>query len=269
MKISLSNWKHCFLMMLFAASESLCAQTITVNNMTEKAVDNGVSEYTLSKRDPHLVYAYSEPMQTDGKFVELKLDINWLSKKKNDSIVEIFWSSGSEGFELKNSLRSPITEANSIIQIPVDRLQKTIGALRIDFEKCDCRIKMSEPKWLNYDDVEAPTHLVDLSNYLDLKNGKDIALDKWIGMQLKARSPGVFVNSGYDPRILNTENLELPLGYAAGVYFEFDFDFDNEVQKFQLFWLLKNSRWSPRKSAYFALLRPSGAASGRKIFLPF
>ena len=259
----------CFVSALIFTTAS--SQELATHDLVRESNEDGNIVYLVGENDPHIVYLYPLPQKTVGKFIELEIELNSLKKSNMAKpVLELFWATPDSSFNSSNSIQLPVNLGRAVISIPIDRLADTVSAFRVDIDNCNCKMEIVNPKWFSYSKGDSPEFPLEFSNYLALKNGYDIPVADWGSRQLNSPSTGVFTFKNWDPRIINKKDLELPLNKAAGIFFDFDYNFSEKIQKFQLFWLLKGStKWSPFRSAYFALIHSSNSSLKRKVFIPF
>ena len=269
-KRKLILWLYaCFVSVFISTTAS--SQELAIYNLVRESNEDGSVFYLLGKNDPHIVYLYPRIQKTAGKFIELEIQLNSLKQSNTAKpALELFWASSDSDFNSINSIQLPANFGRTLISIPIDRLADTVSAFRVDVDNCNCTMEIINPKWLSYPKGGPPKFPSEVSKYLELKNGYDIPVAYWGSRQLNSPSTGVFTFKNWDPRIINRKDLELPLNKAAGIFFDFDYNFSEKVQKFQLFWLLKGAtKWSPFRSVHLALTHSPNSSLKRQVFIPF
>ena len=103
-----------------------------------------------------------------------------------------------------------------------------------------------------------------------LYSGFNIPLDRWGGQEFKQVGVGTFTAGGWDPRIINKDEIDIPFKSLAGAYFEFDFPNPHPVQHFELFWQTNKQLISVKRSIHFATDRDNKVwPTPQRIYIPF
>ncbi|MBT8116012.1 MAG: hypothetical protein KJP04_11545, partial [Arenicella sp.] len=256
----------CLLPSVFIAS-GVAAQTVRLNSVTQVTPGS----FLLGAPDPHIVYTFEQGIDTSGMGVHMAIELAAQAEipATGEAAGQIFWATGSHGFEEKFSLKFPLNRGSNELFIPLGRLDDNITKLRIDVDGCECLLKVDGPHWRPDSDQQQAYFPESAIAFLDLKSGRDIPPANWVGVQFDSPAPGVFEFSGWDPRIVTTEDLNLPLNIAAGVYFDFNYNLPFEFHKFELFWKLDRLNWSQRRSAHFILPSNKVRQGEFKVFIPF
>ena len=255
-----------FLLMLLAANVS--AQSVELHDVTQLAD----GQYDPGTTDPHFIFSYPQPKNTQGQTVWLNVSL--LLKTGADGIPsesagQFFWANDQHGFESKYSIEFQLDQPINRVAFPMELIDTGVSAIRIDIDRCACLITLAEPQWHSSSDQQSLHYPSGLDWYLDLANGRNITIDNWVGIQLNSPVTGVFEFSDWDPRIVNKDDLSVPADVAAGIYFDFDYNFSGRFQKFEVFWRLENSNWSPLSSTHFVLPNPPDGGTNRRVFIPF
>lgn len=243
------------------------AQTIELHDIQQNTSNN---HYKIGAYDPYIVFLYPEPIQTESTVAEVNISLKGQNFEDSEQSIEIFWASGTEKFNGKNKVKLLLDQPQQKLLVPLELLDSSLTALRFDIDGCqDCLLSIDKPnfKVANMDSPES-FHKAFLNLYT-LKHGRDIAISEWVGQDLTTVSPGEFSYYGWDPRIINTENLSLPMDRARGVFFDFDYDLSSKVQALELFILFENSKWSPKRTVHFAWIKNNPNQHNHKLFIPF
>ena len=257
-----------FLLILCVAYSALAQSVdITLNDISLKSKQRDT--YVLGKTDPFLILHYETATDTLDQVLDLKLTVSPLEDSDISPRAQLFWSQTDSGFSQKNSIRFPLAYGEQAFTLPLSLMDQKIKSLRLDFENCPCEVTLTPLPWVSSKKsiaAQIPRGLLIKQAAL---TGLDIPISEWVGQELKQIDPRTFINTGWDPRIINTSDLDLPLDKTAGVYFDFDFDIKDSIQKFELFWKLSNTKWSALRSAHIALDSTEANSSRKQIFIPF
>lgn len=223
-------------------------------------------QYQVSGRDPYVVFPDLDKTQANDTGVVFELRLVDAKRASNPS-AQIHWSDDKNQFDNKNHISTQLNSGPNKFVIPFEQVAIPTSRFRIDIERCsNCIVEIKQPVWVKQIPIDA-TLPSGLSSFLRLYHGYDLDISDWGGKELIKSAPANFSFKGWDPRIINQTPLNIPSHMASGIYFEFDYNGENEYQTYELFWVLTGLKTSALRSAHFLL--PNDGDSRKQVFLPF
>jgi hypothetical protein len=258
------------LSLILALAIALCgelaiAQWPMLHDFEELADDR----YRPSGLDPYMIFALEprpESSSQENSGLALVIHIEPLAKPQNPQI-QIFWATDEEAFQTHRRLDLAVQAGENRFFLPFESFDDELSKIRLDLDGCNCALQLTEFAVVpstNALEADIPSAL---EHFLTVKNGLNIELDDWRGVELSSSAKGEFGFSGWDPRIINETPFDVPIDRYAGVFFEFNYDLQRPYQTYEIFWYLEGLSSNARRSAHFLLA--GNKVARYKVYVPF
>ena len=226
----------------------------------------GQERYQVTGEDPYLLFERpTGESATDGLWLELEL----LSEEpiQDNRALHIYWANQADTMTAEQLITSEFELGSNRFVLPLEKLGSNGKAVRLDIERCGgCVVKAFTPIGTQgaVDESAYPSGFDVFSKRFQ---GENIAVSDWFGEELREFGNGAFGFKSWDPRVINTTLLGIPIDSIAGIYFEFDYNNAGDYHSYELFWYLQGLPWSGLRSAHFVL--ENTGDNRKQVFLPF